>query len=300
MSNIVVIGSLNMDLVTQTEKVPIMGETLTGTAFRTVCGGKGGNQAFAAARLGGNVTMLGCVGSDGFGKELIHSLKEQGVDCSQIGIVEGVESGIASITVCQGDNSIIIIPGANEAVTVDYIKQRLDVIRTADFIVLQLEIPLETVEYIVNFASDVGIPVMLNPAPAKELPEKLFSKMTCLIVNETECEFYTGIVVDSVESAKIGLQKILEKGIAYGIVTIGSQGAVFNDGKEIYHEPARKVQAVDSTAAGDTFSAAVVVSLLEGKSIKEAISFATKASSIVVTRVGAQSSIPSREEVDAI
>lgn len=298
MKSVVVVGSLNMDLVTQTERVPMMGETLTGTAFCTVCGGKGGNQAFAAARLGGNVTMLGCVGDDVFGQALIDSLKEQGVDCERIKVCEGCESGTASITVCEGDNSIIIIPGANGKVSKEYVKKQETVLKEADFIILQLEIPMETIAYVIDFAYQHKIPVMLNPAPAKPLPEEVLAKISYLIMNETECEFYTGAVVDSIEGAKNGVRLLKEKGISHAIVTLGSQGSVYDMDERICHEPARKVVAVDSTAAGDTFTAAIVVSLLEGKNMQEAVRFATAASSITVTRVGAQTSIPSRSEVE--
>ncbi|MBO5068935.1 MAG: ribokinase [Roseburia sp.] len=297
MKKIVVIGSLNMDLITQTEKLPVMGETISGIAFKTVCGGKGGNQACAAAKLGGNVTMLGCVGEDVFGQELLACLEKVGVDCSKVRICEGMESGTASITVYQGDNSIIIIPGANGVVSIEYIEEHLSCIKEADFIMLQLEIPLETVEYIISYAAKEKIPVMLNPAPAKELPDTVFRQTEYMIVNETECEFYTGVSIHTIEEAKEGLRHLRAKGIQNGIVTLGSQGAVFNCGDEIFHEPAKKVTAVDSTAAGDTFTAAIVVSLLEGNTMQEAIKFATKASAIVVTRMGAQTSIPSRDEL---
>ena len=300
MKKIVVIGSLNMDLITQTDKLPVMGETLSGLAFRTVCGGKGGNQAFAAAKLGGNVTMLGCVGQDGFGRELCDNLEKAGVDCSHIRVCEGVSSGIATITVYQGDNSIIIIAGANGQVSAEYVDQNAEYIKDADFIILQLEIPLETVAYITKLAAQEGIPVMLNPAPAQEIPEEIFSQIQYMIVNETECEFYTGVPVQTVEDAKVGLQSLLNKGVPHAIVTLGSQGAVFDCCGQFHHEPARKVVAVDSTAAGDTFTAGIVVALLEGKTMKEAVKFATKASSIVVTRLGAQTSIPDRAEVDAL
>lgn len=300
MKKIVVIGSLNMDLITQTEKLPIMGETINGLSFKTVCGGKGGNQAYAAAKLGGNVTMFGCIGQDTFGQELCHNLEKQGINCRNIRICEGIESGTATITVYNGDNSIIIIPGANKEVSIAYIEKNLNYIKEADFIMLQLEIPLETVEYIISYAVKEGIPVMLNPAPAKALSDEILNQTKYVIVNETECEFYTGISVKTIEDAKKGLLQLISKGVEHGIVTLGSQGSVFNYGKEIFYEPARKVKAVDSTAAGDTFTAAVVVSLLEGHDMKEAVKFATKASSIVVTRIGAQTSIPSRDEVDSI
>lgn len=297
MKKIVVVGSLNMDLVTQTERIPVVGETLTGVAFTTVCGGKGANQAFATARLGGDVAMLGCVGDDAFGRELKRNLESQGVDCANIKICEGVASGTASITVCQGDNSIVIIPGANGEVSVQYIEENLECLKQAAVIILQLEIPTETVEFIVDFATKEGIPIMLNPAPAKELSQELLKKVTYLIVNETECEFYTGETVASIKDAKEGIEQLRNKGVAHAIVTMGSQGAVFDFKEEICHQPAKKVNAVDSTAAGDTFVGALAVSLIEGKNIKEAVHFATEASAITVTRVGAQNSIPSREEV---
>lgn len=297
MKKIVVVGSLNMDLVTQTERIPAIGETLTGVAFTTVCGGKGANQAFATAKLGGDVTMLGCIGDDAFGTELKRNLEEQGVDCANIKVCKDMTSGTASIIVSQGDNSIIIIPGANGEVSVAYMEENLERLKEAAFIILQLEIPVETVEYIVDYAAKEGIPVMLNPAPAQELPKELLGKVTYLIVNETECEFYTGEKVCSINDAVEGVKRLRGKGVAHAIVTMGSQGAVFDFKDEIYHEPAKKVNAVDSTAAGDTFIGALAVALIEGRDIKEAVHFATKASAITVTRVGAQNSIPSREEV---
>lgn len=300
MKKIAVIGSLNMDLITQTEKLPIMGETISGLAFRTVCGGKGGNQACAAAKLGGNVIMLGCIGQDTFGHELFFNLEKQGVNCSKIKICEGISSGTAAITVYNGDNSIIIIPGANKEVSIEYIEHNLNCIQEADFIILQLEIPIETVKYIISYATEEGVPVILNPAPAKALPDEILCHSKYVIVNETECEFYTKVPIKTVEDAKKGLLKLLDKGMEHGIVTLGSQGSVFNCEGKIFHEPARKVNAVDSTAAGDTFTAAIAVSLLEGNDMKKAVKFATKASSIVVTRMGAQTSIPCRDEVDAI
>lgn len=296
MKKIVVIGSLNMDLITRTDRVPVMGETLSGLSFQTVCGGKGGNQAFAAGRLAGSVTMLGCVGNDVFGQTLIASLKSANVDCSHIRVCEG-ESGTASITVCQGDNSIIIIPGANGKVSIEYIEENRSLIDSADMLILQLEIPLETVEYIIGYAAAKNIPVMLNPAPAADLPEQIFKQTSYMIVNETECEFYTGTHITNIEEAKQGLTKLLHMGVKTGIVTLGSQGAVYNCGDQLFHVPAQKVTAVDSTAAGDTFTAAIAVALLEGSSVHEAMEFATKASAIVVTRMGAQTSIPDRSEI---
>lgn len=250
--------------------------------------------------MGGNITLLGCVGGDSFGKELTDTLEKVNVDCSRVRHLEGVESGIATITVCDGDNSIIIIAGANGKVDVDYIKENESFINNVDLLVLQLEIPMSTNEYIVNLAQEKNIPVMLNPAPAAELPAGMLEKISYVILNEIECEFYTGEKIKDVESAKRGLEKLLALGIKQGIVTLGELGCVFNDGEELCYEPARKVVAVDSTAAGDTFTGAVAVGLMEGKEIREAIQFATKASSIAVTKMGAQTSIPTREEVEAL
>lgn len=297
MKKIVVIGSLNMDLVTQTGQLPRIGETVNGLAFRTVCGGKGANQAYAAARLGGSVAMLGCVGGDVFGEKLLHSLQETGADCSHIQVCEDTESGTASITVCQGDNAIIVVPGANALVSPAYIEAHLPALARVDLILLQLEIPLKTVAYITEYAARQKIPVMLNPAPAQALPPEIFPRIRYLILNETECAFYTGLPIRTPADAKEGLALLLAKGIGQVVVTLGRQGAVYNHAGSLCHTPARQVKAIDSTAAGDTFTAALAVSLLEGKAMPDAVDFATRASAIVVTRMGAQSSIPSREEL---
>ncbi|MDD3221435.1 MAG: ribokinase [Clostridia bacterium] len=298
MKNIVVVGSINMDLITQTDRLPKMGESVEGRSFGRAHGGKGGNQACAAARLGGRVTILGCVGDDMFGMDLIQGLEENGIDGHCIKVCENTESGTASIIIYRGDNSIIAIPGANAKVTKEYIMANQDIIKKADLLILQLEIPMETVEYLICYGAEEGIPVMLNAAPAARFSEELFEKLDYLIVNETECEFYTDIAVNDIEAAKTGLKKLKEKKVKNIIVTLGDKGSVYNMGGEIIYEPARKVKAVDSTAAGDTFIGAVAVALLEGRNIGEAVAFGTKASSIVVTRVGAQTSIPSRKEVE--
>lgn len=298
MKNIVVIGSINMDLITQTDRLPKMGESVEGRSFARAHGGKGGNQACAAARLGGRVTMLGCVGDDMFGKELIQGLEEKGIDGHRIKVCENIESGTASITIYKGDNSIIAIPGANAKVTKEYIIANQDILKKVNLLILQLEIPMETVEYLISYGAEKGIPVMLNAAPAARFSEDLFEKLDYLIVNETECEFYTDISVNDIETAKMGLKRLKHKNAKNIIVTLGEKGSVYNMGSEIIHEPAMKVKAVDSTAAGDTFIGAVAVALLEGKNIREAVAFGTKASSIVVTRMGAQTSIPTREEVE--
>lgn len=300
MKNITVIGSLNMDLTTFTDKVPQVGETLMGTEFRASCGGKGGNQAYAIAKLGGSVNLLGCVGNDDFGASLVCNLKKTGVDCRGVGFSNEHKTGIACITVCQGDNSIIIVPGANYSVSPQYIKKNLNIVDCADLIILQLEIPLETVAYVCRYAKSKGIPVMLNPSPALPLPGDVLKHIEYLILNMTECSFYTGINIENIDNARAGVCALLRKGCKNVIVTLGKLGSVYNSGDLIYHEPAREVAAIDSTAAGDTFTAAVAEYLIEGYPISEAIIFATKASAISVTRHGAQCSMPTREEVYAL
>lgn len=300
MKKVTVIGSLNMDLTTFTDVLPKVGETVIGAGFNTSYGGKGGNQACAAAKLGGAVNMLGCVGYDSYGAALIRNLEQAGVDCSRVNFCQKQRTGTASITVCNGDNSIIIVPGANGTVDVPYIKANLDAVDQADLLLLQLEIPLETVLFVCDYAQTLGIPIMLNPSPAIPLPEDIFEQLEYLIVNEAECEFYTGVHIESVSDAKKGLSILLNKGCKNVIVTLGKVGSVYNEGSSLVYEPAIPVRAVDSTSAGDTFTAAAAVYLIDGSPIGAAVKFATRASSITVTRPGAQESMPTLDEVMAL
>ncbi len=300
MANIVVIGSLNMDLVVETEKNPKRGETVLGKSFQNICGGKGANQAAAAARLGAEVTMIGCIGKDAHGIVLKEGLGQMGVNTDFVFQEDQASSGVALITVEQGNNSIIVVAGANSRLDIAHIEMREDILNRADIILLQLEIPLDTVMYVLNYARKNGIKTILNPSPACRLEESIFRKIDYFIPNETECEFYTGRKIESIQDAIHCVKLLQEKGIAAPIITLGENGSVFGDGDQVIHIPAQKVKAIDTTAAGDSFAAAFAVAVTEGKSMTEAVRFATYVSSITVTRKGAQTSIPTREEVEAV
>lgn len=297
MGKLVIVGALNVDLISQTNKIPRMGETVTGSSFQTSYGGKAANQAYASAKLGGTVQLLGHVGDDLFGKEVLENLSSVGVDCSLVNICKGQKTGTATILVCQGDNCIVFTPGANATVSIEYIQNLTAVLDQADLISLQLEIPLETVIYICKYAYQRNIPVMLNPSPAIVLPSELYPLPEYVVVNETECEFYTGKIISTIEDAMDGIQEMKKLGCKHLIITLGDKGVVYEHQGQFFHEPARKVQAVDSTAAGDTFTSALATRLLAGDDLQPAVRFAVAASSIVVTRMGAQSSIPSLSEV---
>ncbi|MFV2046311.1 ribokinase [Metabacillus sp. YM-086] len=286
---VLVIGSMNMDLVTQTNKVPKVGDTVLGTSFFTIPGGKGANQAVAASKLGANVTMLGCVGDDAFGQELKQNLSDQGVTIDYIKTIPNTSSGIASITLSQGDNSIIVVPGANQELTPDMVRENEKIIADSDIILLQLEIPLESVKTSMELAIKHNVPVVLNPAPIQSLPKDLLLQATYITPNEHEQK--TLILNDELTSEEKELIK------QKCIVTQGSQGVLlYQNTEELI--PGYKVKAVDSTGAGDTFNGALAVSLSKGIALKEACQFANAAAALSVTKLGAQSGMPSLEEVE--
>ena len=299
MKNIVVVGSLNLDTVIEVPLMPKEGETLAGTEVSQVPGGKGANQAYAVGKLLGNVKMIGAVGNDTPGKILVNNLKSVGVDVSGISEIEGGTTGQAFITVeDSGENSIIIIAGTNADVTQDLIQNNMDAIQEADIIIMQLEIPLETVEYVKDVAVKYGKTVILDPAPAVAgLPDNFWKGIDYIKPNETELSILVGRPLKGMEEIREGARSMLKKGVKNVLVTLGSEGCLFvTEGTEEYY-PACKVEAVDTTAAGDSFTAAFALALSRGKSCGEAIRFGQKVSSIAVTRKGAQTSIPSPEEV---
>lgn len=297
MSRITVIGSLNMDLVITTPKVPVMGETVLGSGFMTVPGGKGANQAVAAAKLGGNVTMIGCVGSDTFGEELLNNLRRNSVDTSHMRMLDGVPTGIAMIVVNEGNNFIIVDPGANYQLTPQMIDSVEDLIKESCIMVAQLEIPLDTVERAIDIAKRNDVKVLLNPAPAIKLEDSLLTKVDILTPNETECEIITDIPIKSVGDAKNAVAYLMNKGVENVIVTMGGNGVVYNSGKEIIHKAVPNVKVVDTTAAGDSFSGALAVALSQGKSIDEAVDFGNIVGTLTVMKKGAQTSLPTIEDV---
>lgn len=297
---ILVIGSLNMDLVVETPHMPKAGETITGKSITNVLGGKGANQAYAAGKLGGNVGMIGAVGNDACGRALKQNLECVHVDTSGIEVLENEMSGQAFITVDDnGENAIIIIAGTNGMVTKEMIQKHIKKLKESNIIIMQMEIPVETVEYVKDLASKLGKLVIIDPAPAvSNLPDSFFQGVDYMKPNETELEILTGIKIQSQEQVTVGARNMLERGVKNVIITLGSKGCllVTEDGEEFF--PAKKVRAVDTTAAGDSFTAAFALALSEGKNSREAIQFAQKVSAIAVTRKGAQTSIPTRAEAD--
>ncbi len=297
---IVVVGSINMDLVTNTGRIPSEGETLTGEDFQTHPGGKGANQAVAIGRLGYPVRMIGCVGSDAFGEELNASLEDAGVDISAVRTTEG-SSGVAVIIVAkQGENCIIITPGANALVTSEDIDANIETIRSAGLILTQLDLPLSTVEHLSMICTSEGIPLMLDPAPARQLPATLLKNLAWFTPNETEAAFYLGSVdggdtLDTVTAAKA----LMAQGPLATVLKLGSRGAyvALQEGKA-YAVDAYSVNAVDTTAAGDAFNVAFATGLMMGWSAERSAAFAAAAAAISVTRPGAQPSMPSLQEVE--
>ena len=298
MKKILVIGSLNMDMKISLDNIPRPGETLIASGLEFNQGGKGANQAVAASRLGGNVTMMGSVGNDSNGDLLIENLAKSGVNTKLIKH-SASPSGNAIINVEKsGQNSIVVIPGSNLDCDIDYIKANDSEIKNADIILIQHEIPLDAVFYAIERAKELGKIVILNPAPAKEIPEKIYKALDWIIPNETELSAISNLLCDTIEQIKIAANSVLKKGCKNVIVTLGDKGALLcnNDLCEIYS--GRQVKAVDTTAAGDTFCGAFAVALSENKNYKDAIEFANRAAAISVTRPGAQSSIPMRTEMD--
>lgn len=293
---IFVIGSLNMDLVIKAPYLPANGETLSGEGFMTNPGGKGANQAAACAKLGGNVSMVGAVG-DAFGDELKQTLNGYGVNTCHVTKLGGVSSGIAVIVVVDGDNRIILDSGANGLVNKKIVDDALSCASAGDYLVCQLEIPLEIVNYAITEGKKRGMVTVLNPAPYKDLSAETLASCDYFIPNQSEAQNYTGIYPDSEESAQLCAQKLREKGVKNVVITMGTLGSVYYGETGHFKANSFKVDAIDTTAAGDTFVGALVTRLSEGADIKTAMTFASKASSITVTRRGAQQSIPTRDEV---
>lgn len=296
---IFVVGSSNTDMVVRTSRIPRPGETIIGGTFMMIPGGKGANQAVAAARLGGNVTFVARTGNDMFGERSMVNYREAGIDTNYIFKDEEHPSGVALICVDDhAENSIVVSPGANAALSVQDIESVKKELDSAAYLLMQLEIPMETVEHAARLASAAGVKVILNPAPATQLSEALLKNVYLITPNRTEAELLTGITVNDLDDAKLAANKLFDMGVANVIITLGSSGSLIRDAGGFAFQEARKVDAIDTTAAGDVFNGALCVALHEGKEIREAVRFASVAASISVTRMGAQSSIPAREEVN--
>ncbi len=299
MAEILVIGSSNTDMVIQAPYLPTAGETVLGKKFVMNPGGKGANQAVAAARLGGNVSFLGKLGEDLFGQQAIANLQREGISTDYLLVDPNHASGVALITVDkQGENMIVVASGANMALTEAEILQSQEAIAQAKLILLQLEIPLDTVELAVKIASELGKTIILNPAPACPLTDCLLSQVTILTPNQTEAKILTGIEVDSPATAGLAAQQLYKRGVANVIITLGKDGAYLFNEQVAQLIPSYTVEAVDTTAAGDTFNGALAVALSEGQEMVEAVKFANLTAAVSVTRLGAQSSLPLRQEVE--
>lgn len=299
-AKVVVIGSLNMDLVTRAPRLPKGGETLIGQSFTTVSGGKGANQAVAAARLGARVSMIGCVGNDAYGEALRGALLAEQVDCQAVSTVDG-SSGVALIVVDDNSqNTIVIVPGANGALSAEAIDRFDSVIQAADVLICQLEVPDASVGHALKRGRELGKTVILNPAPvSRPLPSDWYASIDYLIPNESEASALSGLSVDSLETAQAAATRLIAMGAGKVIITLGAQGSLFADGQRFEHFPAPVVKAVDTTAAGDTFVGGFAAALAAGQDEVQAIRFGQVAAALSVTRAGAQPSIPALSEVQA-
>ncbi|MFY9152245.1 MAG: ribokinase [Prolixibacteraceae bacterium] len=296
---ILVAGSSNTDMVIKTNHFPAPGETILGGTFLMNAGGKGANQAVAAARLGGKVTFIGKVGDDVFGRQAVRLLENEGINVSCISVDPVNPSGVAMITVDRkGENSIVVASGANASMNPEDFDRAIPELDDADFVLMQLEIPIETVEYIADLAIQKQKKVVLNPAPAANLSDELLKKIYLITPNENEAEQLTGIKVSDEPTALKASRILQEKGVENIIITMGASGAFFLTKEKSGIINAPEVVAIDTTAAGDTFNGALVVALSEGRTIEDAILFANKAASVSVTRMGAQSSVPFRNELE--
>lgn len=296
---IYVLGSINMDMVAQVDRIPKIGETLGSNKFYVNQGGKGANQAVAIAKLGGNVKLIGKVGNDAHGQFLLSSLSSNGVDIECVSVADA-NSGIAMIAVENGDNRIIFDAGANSHVTEGDVDIGLADASENDVLIMQLEIPMEIVEYASSVAKEKGMTVILNPAPAKSLSPLLLQNVDIIAPNESETKILTDIeVVDEVHLA-LAVRALYKTGVKKVVVTMGEKGSAVAEGQTITYIEPRKVNAVDTTSAGDTFIGALALCLAQGKGMVESAQFASVASSVTVTREGAAQSIPTLSEVKEI
>jgi ribokinase len=296
--NILVVGSSNTDMVIKTQRFPLPGETILGGNFFLFPGGKGANQAVAASRLGGTVTLVARVGNDIFGNKAIEHFKEENIQTRYV-IRDSVHpSGTALITVDQhGENTIVVAQGSNAHLSIEDITSAASVFRKTDVLLIQLEIPVETVVAAANLAKSHGKKVILNPAPAASLPLALYEQLFLITPNRSEAEHLTGIKTNSLSSVAAAAEKLKQKGVANVLITMGPEGAYLLSDTKAGLIATRKVNAIDTTAAGDIFNGALAVAIAENSSLEEAVDFANSAAAISVTRMGAQSSAPYRKEL---
>lgn len=300
MSNkIIVVGSSNTDMVLKTERFPMPGETILGGDFYIFQGGKGANQAVAASRAGGDVSFVCKLGADVFGDKAVAHYSNENIDVSGIVQDANTPTGVAVITVNgEGENSIIVASGANALLSVEDVSKALVYKEDANWLITQLETPIEVIQYLVNFAKEKNKKLVLNPAPASSLSDAIYESLYLITPNETETELLTGIKVNNEITAEQACDFFKAKGVQNVIITLGSKGAYVSSETFTGIIETKKVIAVDSTAAGDVFNGALIVALSEGKNWKSSVEFACKAAAISVTKMGAQTSAPNRDEID--
>ncbi|GAB1766183.1 MULTISPECIES: ribokinase [Priestia] len=289
MAKVTVIGSSSMDLVVTSNIRPGAGETVLGESFKTVPGGKGANQAVAAARLGADVSMIGCVGEDHYGKAILENFKSNGVSVENVKPVTGSDSGTAHIILAEGDNSIVVVKGANDYITPDYVEKAKEKIKEADIVLIQQEIPEETVEYVAQLCQELKVPLLLNPAPARPLKAEVIEQVSYITPNEHEA----ALLFEGKEK-----EEVLKQYPNKLFITEGKQGVRYFNGEKEVLVPSYQVETIDTTGAGDTFNAALAVALAEGMGFEKGIQFANRAASLSVTKFGAQGGMPTRKEVE--
>ncbi|AJI24657.1 ribokinase [Priestia megaterium] len=289
MAKVTVIGSSSMDLVVTSNIRPGAGETVLGESFKTVPGGKGANQAVAAARLGADVSMIGCVGEDHYGKAILENFKSNGVSVKNVKPVTDLDSGTAHIILAEGDNSIVVVKGANDYITPDYVEKAKEKIKDADIVLIQQEIPEETVEYVAQLCQELKVPLLLNPAPARPLKAEVIEQVSYITPNEHEAE----LLFEGKEK-----EEVLKQYPNKLFITEGKQGVRYFNGEKEVLVPSYQVETVDTTGAGDTFNAALAVALAERMGFEKGIQFANRAASLSVTKFGAQGGMPTRKEVE--
>lgn len=300
-ADVLVVGSLNMDLRIRTPRLPAPGETLTGSGFDTDGGGKGANQAVAAARQGARVAMLGAVGQDAHGAALLAALQADGIDTDAVERIAGTPSGTAAILLMpDGENSIVVIPGANHALTPERVRAQADRLRQARVVVAQLECPLDAVAEALAIAREAGAVTVLNAAPVQPLGEALLGQLDWLVVNEIEAAALAGMPVPGPAEARAVAEQLRRRGPRQVLVTLGAEGLVLAGPEGTLALPAPRVQAVDTTGAGDTVVGALAAALAAGRPLREALTRAQAAAALAVTRLGTQSAMPTAAEVDAL
>ena len=297
-SRIIVVGSMNMDMVVRTSHIPKPGETVLGDKFFMNPGGKGANQAVTVSRLGGEVSFIGRIGSDVFGKQANQLFDEEGIDTSKLIEDEDSPSGIALITVEEtGENSIVVAPGANANLGTDDIKPMFEELDNRAILLMQLEIPYKTVKYAAEKAKEKSMLVIINPAPANHSLSSIYHLIDILTPNVSEAEILSGLTISDMNDVKKAAIKLVSQGVRSVIITLGANGALVYDQEEFVHIKSPHVNVVDTTAAGDVFNGALAVGIAEGKTLVDAVNFACQSAAVSVTKLGAQSSIPYRNEV---